>query len=77
MARGMTAKELSEDTIPFGGCPDCGLPLHVILDEKGVYPQEIMHMTPMCETFDKMEADAYLTRVLDIREAQRHPIIEE
>jgi hypothetical protein len=56
----------------FGPCPDCGRPLSVACKPDGS-PKAVLHVAPTCDRFESLEADAFLTWVLDVREAERRP----
>ena len=43
-------------------CPFCGQPCRVILE-----PPQVLHATPTCATFDRLEPDEYLVAVNDKR----------
>lgn len=43
-------------------CPFCGQPCRVILE-----PPQVLHATPTCAKFDRLEPDEYLVAVNDKR----------
>lgn len=55
---------------PFGPCPDCGTPLNVAQKPDGGL-DAVLHVMPMCVTFKKLDAGAFITWVIDVREAER------
>ncbi len=65
-----------DDGVPFqaydfGVCPDCGAAISVTLTEDGDAPTAVLHTTPLCENYQRMDGSAYFAFVCDVRAAGR------
>lgn len=61
--------------VDFGPCPECGSVVTVHVDVKGI-PVGVIHGLPMCGPYAEKEAGAFLTWVLDVRDAARRPAVD-
>lgn len=78
MSRRYTQRDVDhavQNAVDFGPCPECHTPISVHLSDDGS-PCAVLHVLPQCPRFVQMEAGAYLSWVIEVREVTRSAIGE-